>query len=90
MDKHELEETIEDLHLKYSALTEGQVATSIPELGKANPEGFGVSLTFGHARVAGHVGVEAERRCLQRHQPADPSIAGKKSAATAESLVCTR
>lgn len=44
MDKHELQETIEDLHQKYSGLTSGQVATYIPELSKADPDQFGVAL----------------------------------------------
>ena len=51
MDKHELQETIEDLHLKYRALTEGQVATYIPELGKADPEDFAVSLATASGQV---------------------------------------
>lgn len=91
MDKHELQTAIEGLHSKYQPLTDGQVATYIPELGKANPEHFAISLvtaagrvfevgdcerpftiqsiskpftfgmaleTFGHPKVAEHVGVE--------------------------------
>lgn len=44
MDKHELQIAIEELHSKYRPLADGQVATYIPELGKANPEDFAVSL----------------------------------------------
>lgn len=35
---------LNELHTKYRALTEGQVATYIPELAKANPEWFGICL----------------------------------------------
>jgi glutaminase len=51
MDKHELQETIEDLHLKYRTLTAGHVATYIPELGKANPEDFAVSLATASGQI---------------------------------------
>jgi glutaminase len=44
MDKHELQSAIEELHAKYGPLADGQVATYIPELGKANPDDFAVSL----------------------------------------------
>jgi glutaminase len=43
-DKHEIQTLIEHLHLKYAGLQDGTVATYIPELGKANPEHFGVAL----------------------------------------------
>ena len=33
-----------DLHREYSALTDGQVATYIPELARANPDWFGICL----------------------------------------------
>jgi glutaminase len=35
---------LHELHAKYSSLTEGKVATYIPELAKANPEWFGICL----------------------------------------------
>jgi glutaminase len=44
MEQHELQTAIEDLHSRYRTLTEGKVATYIPELGKANPEDFGISI----------------------------------------------
>jgi glutaminase len=44
MDKHELQVVIEELHHRYKGLTDGQVATYIPELGRANPENFGIAL----------------------------------------------
>jgi len=55
MDKHELQDAIEDLYVKYQALTSGEVATYIPELGKANPDDFAVSLvtTTGRAYDVG-------------------------------------
>src|SRR5262249_48942972 len=42
--KHELQAAIEDLHGRFNGWTQGEVATYIPELGKANPEDFGISL----------------------------------------------
>ena len=56
MDKHELQETIEELYEKYQGLNAGEVATYIPELGKANPEDFAVSLvtTTGRAFDVGN------------------------------------
>jgi glutaminase len=51
MDKHELQTVIEELHAKYQPVTDGQVATYIPELGKANPEQFAVSLVTAAGRV---------------------------------------
>ena len=51
MDRHELQTTIEDLHGLYSGLTEGEVATYIPELGKADPEQFGISVITAEGRV---------------------------------------
>jgi glutaminase len=55
MDKHELQDAIEDLYVKYQSLTSGDVATYIPELGKANPDDFAVSLvtTTGRAYDVG-------------------------------------
>ena len=41
---HEVQSLIDDLHTKYASLDEGQVATYIPELAKADPDRFGVSL----------------------------------------------
>src|SRR4030095_6931116 len=40
--EHRLQELIAQLHAKHVPLTAGQVATYIPELGKANPEHFGI------------------------------------------------
>lgn len=36
---------LQRLHDKYAAVTRGEVATYIPELGKADPEWFGIALT---------------------------------------------
>lgn len=44
MDISELKKAITTLHEKYRGLHEGTVATYIPELGKANPDHFGISL----------------------------------------------
>ena len=51
MDKHELQTVIEELHEKYKPLTDGHVATYIPELSKANPEQFAVCLVTASGRV---------------------------------------
>lgn len=51
MSTHELQTAIEQLHARYATLTEGQVATYIPELGKANPEDFGIALVTADGRT---------------------------------------
>jgi glutaminase len=51
MDKHELQDAIEDLHRKYQPLSDGEVATYIPELGKANPEHLGISMVTATGRT---------------------------------------
>lgn len=44
-DGHDnLQRLVDGLHLKYLPLTSGDVATYIPELGRANPEHFGICL----------------------------------------------
>src|SRR5262245_10560528 len=52
---HEVQALVEDLHTKYQPLTEGEVATYIPELAKANPDDFGIALMTpeGHFFAAG-------------------------------------
>ena len=44
MPQHELQIVVEALHERYRSLNEGTVATYIPELSKANPDDFGISL----------------------------------------------
>ena len=51
MEKHELQEVIEDLYCKHILSTEGRVATYIPELGKANPDDLGICLVTTDGRV---------------------------------------
>ena len=51
MEKHELQVVIEELHERYKPLDEGQVATYIPELGKADPEAFGIALMSSEGQV---------------------------------------
>jgi len=48
---HELQSLIDNLHVEYKSLTEGDVATYIPELGRANPEHFGVCVVTADGRV---------------------------------------
>src|SRR5260370_29957269 len=42
---------LKQLHSEYALLTEGQVATYIPELAKANPEWFGICLATTNGAV---------------------------------------
>jgi glutaminase len=51
MDKHELQLAIEELHATYQPLNTGQVATYIPELCRAGPEHFGISLAQASGRI---------------------------------------
>jgi glutaminase len=51
MAKHELQHLIEDLYDKYVPVNDGKVATYIPELGKANPDDFGICLVSSDGRV---------------------------------------
>ena len=51
MEQHELQTAIESLHQRYQSLTDGKVATYIPELGKADPEDFGISLVTAEGRL---------------------------------------
>ena len=50
-EKHELQIAIECLHDRFRPATNGQVATYIPELGKADPELFGIALATTAGRV---------------------------------------
>lgn len=51
MAKHELQTAIEELHTKFQPLTEGHVATYIPELRNADPEHFAISLAMASGRL---------------------------------------
>jgi glutaminase len=51
MAKHELQVLIEELHGKYGLLKDGNVATYIPELGKADPDDFGICLVTSDGRM---------------------------------------
>ena len=46
-----LQDVADRLHEKYRALDEGAVATDIPELAKADPGGFGISLAAADGAV---------------------------------------
>jgi glutaminase len=48
---HRLHELITDLHGTHAPLTDGHVATYIPELGKANPDHFGVCVVTAEGDV---------------------------------------
>jgi glutaminase len=50
-DAHQLQRLVDTLHEEYAPLTDGEVATYIPELGKANPEHFGICLVTTDGRV---------------------------------------
>ena len=51
MEKHEVQFLIEHLHSKFESHNEGQVATYIPELGKANPDHLGICLVSSDGRI---------------------------------------
>jgi glutaminase len=51
MAKHELQSLIEALHTEYLPISTGQVATYIPELGRANPDNLGICLVTSDGRV---------------------------------------
>jgi glutaminase len=48
---HDLQRLIDQLHEEYTPLSDGEVATYIPELGKADPEHFGIALATADGRV---------------------------------------
>src|SRR5262245_23911948 len=48
---HELQALIDRLHGEYSALHDGDVATYIPELAKADPNEFGISVVTADGRI---------------------------------------
>ena len=43
-EPHEIQQLIEQLHQKYQAFSDGELATYIPELAKADPHRFGICL----------------------------------------------
>ncbi len=51
MEKHRLQELIEELHNKHAENNDGEVATYIPELGKANPDDFGICVVTADGKV---------------------------------------
>jgi len=51
MERHEIQILIEDLHREYQYNQNGEVATYIPELGKANPAHFGICIVTTDGRV---------------------------------------
>ena len=48
---HEMQRLVTALHAQYLPFSEGEVATYIPELGKANPDDFGICLVTADGRV---------------------------------------
>jgi glutaminase len=48
---HEIQTLLNHLHGRYQSLTEGEVATYIPELGKADPERFGICMVTAAGRI---------------------------------------
>src|SRR5215510_12578472 len=51
MEKHELQSLIEYLHHEYKSHNDGEVATYIPELGKADPSHFGICIVTSDGRI---------------------------------------
>lgn len=50
-EQHELQSAIEHLFGKYKPLSEGSLATYIPELGNADPEAFGICVVTADGQV---------------------------------------
>ena len=50
-DSHELQRTIDSLHSRYKPLSDGDVASYIPELTKANPDDFGICIATAEGAV---------------------------------------
>ena len=48
---HRLQDLVTELHGRHASLTDGHVATYIPELGKANPDHFGVCVVTAEGDV---------------------------------------
>jgi glutaminase len=48
---HEVQLLVDQLHTQYTSLREGDVATYIPELAKADPDKFGVSVVTADGRI---------------------------------------
>ena len=48
---HEMQLLVDRVHAKYQPLADGDVATYIPELSKANPDDFGVCLVTHDGQV---------------------------------------
>jgi glutaminase len=51
MHKHELQTAVDQLHDRWKPSHTGEVATYIPELGKADPDAFGISLATTAGRL---------------------------------------
>ena len=51
MSAHDLQNLVDGLHEKYRGLSEGEVATYIPELSRADPDRFGICLITADGRV---------------------------------------
>jgi len=51
MEKHPLQQIIDDLHARHAQRTDGEIATYIPELSKADPDGFGICVATADGRV---------------------------------------
>ncbi len=50
-ESHELQRLIDGLHDEYRSLSDGEVATYIPELSKANPDHFGICVATSGGQV---------------------------------------
>lgn len=51
MAKHEIQCLIEELYGRYGAVTDGEVATYIPELARADPDDLGISIVTWDGRI---------------------------------------
>jgi glutaminase len=51
MEKHEIQILLEDLYDNYTDVTDGNVATYIPELAKVDPDEFGICLVSSEGKI---------------------------------------
>ena len=50
-EKHEIQNLIEMIHTRYAQQQDGEVATYIPQLSKANPEHFGIAILSTNGQI---------------------------------------
>ena len=69
-----IQEIVDTIHEKYKNVDEGQVATYIPELGKADPKHFAICLATGDGHVFSAVGWDEFTRPWDRRVLPAPEL----------------